>query len=972
VRRVFRVLLVVGLLGPAFAQASLVAERISEENVRRRQIGGPDAIGGVGDWYLANDVLEVIVDDPGRRHAKLNHGGTIVDAGLLGREGEDQFARLFPIVNLDQRVQLNYDTIRAEVDPRRRWARLVVSSSRGMSAIPRGGSLARWLDPLVPDTEEIQAVFAETVYTVLPGEPFVRIATTLRNQGERPAPIFAYGDVWMRGGRSMRSFVGNTLAPERSRGFHHLSFDRHNMLASSEAMAPFTFVAMAGLPQFPPLAYAVFTPERARRGLVNFGVTGRHVTLMNAFTSDPEWDEVSLLRLLRVTQQELPAGAVWSFERRLFVADRADVAAATDVIFPLLERADGSSGIRGRVELAGVRAVILVEEASNASPVTQIATSLAGPEAGRYRAVLPPGDYALTVRAQHRKPRRLTVSVEPGRFSEVPPQRFEETGFLRFAPAFADGGPGRVIVSGLGETPDPIFGSELLDFRIDGAPVESGTETNGIDFVGNERDPRRVGVPPGRYRLIATRGPEFELARIEVEVSGGGAGVDVPPFELRRVVALPGFTNGDFHVHAEASDDSGMENQARLRSFVAAGVGVMVTSDHDHLGHFEPALDALDVRGRIRVLQGVEITSSAPSPAAPWTIGHHNAWPVPYRSSAHRKGAPPSQDFEVAELYARLRRDYGAEVVQLNHPFGTQPGVREGYYLTHLGRAGEPYDPARPIDAEPNLLLLERASDGSTRAIDFDALEVMNGSSFSQYRLAREAWYSLLVQGFRRTGTGNSDTHGPDAVAGYPRNYVYTGGAPFDAAAFDAAIRQGRLFATTGPLITAFRANEAGMGDMVAAPGGRVEVQLAVAAAPWVPVDEVRLLVNGGVARTFRDLVDAEKVTRLLRSVALQLERDAFLTVEAGASVDVDPARWVDERGGVYAAVVAPGFVAQAISNPIYVDVDGNGRFDAPGLAPAPDRRSGSRRLLVTMLVLLVLALIWWRVRSQTPSRSSR
>ncbi len=109
VSRVLALVAVAAWLGIAEAGASLRAERITRENVAELLIGGPDAIGGVGDWYLANDVVEVIVDDPGRRHAKLNHGGTIVDAGLRGRPGDDQFARLFPIVNMDQRVLLNYD-----------------------------------------------------------------------------------------------------------------------------------------------------------------------------------------------------------------------------------------------------------------------------------------------------------------------------------------------------------------------------------------------------------------------------------------------------------------------------------------------------------------------------------------------------------------------------------------------------------------------------------------------------------------------------------------------------------------------------------------------------------------------------------------------------------------------------------------------------------------------------------------------
>jgi hypothetical protein len=121
------------------ASGALRAEQIREETAAELLIGGPDAIGGVGDWYLANDLVEVIVDDPSRRFGKRNHGGVIVDAGLRDRRGEDQFAELFPLLNLDQRVELRFDRIRAEVDSPTSWARLVVSASRGPGVIARGG-----------------------------------------------------------------------------------------------------------------------------------------------------------------------------------------------------------------------------------------------------------------------------------------------------------------------------------------------------------------------------------------------------------------------------------------------------------------------------------------------------------------------------------------------------------------------------------------------------------------------------------------------------------------------------------------------------------------------------------------------------------------------------------------------------------------------------------------------------------------
>jgi hypothetical protein len=368
---------------------------------------------------------------------------------------------------------------------------------------------------------------------------------------------------------------------------------------------------------------------------------------------------------------------------------------------------------------------------------------------------------------------------------------------------------------------------------------------------------------------------------------------------------------------------------------------VIVSSDHDNLGGFGPALAALGVGQRIHVIQGVEATSSTPSEQAPWTLGHSNAWPLPYRPTAHRKGAPPTQDRTLAELYAELRSRYGARVVQLNHPMARRWGeLDDEAYLTHLGSVGRAADPAIPLEAPPNDALLVPASDGHTRAIDFDAIELMNGDSRVQYLQVRDLWYSFLRQGLRRTGTANSDTHGPDEVAAYPRNYVYAGsdGAVWDEAAFDDAIRAGRVFGTNGPLVAAFNVNGARMGGDVAAPGGRVVVEIAIAAAPWVPVDEVRLLVNGEVVRRWAELPRGAEppVLRLRERVDLELAGDAFVTLEAGAPLDAEPAAWAAAHAGDYTKFVAPGFVASAFTNPIWVDADGDGRFAAPGL---PSRR---------------------------------
>ncbi|MCH2169580.1 CehA/McbA family metallohydrolase [Myxococcota bacterium] len=967
---VVTVLLLGGATGSLASDAAsfLRAQEITEADAPHLMIGGTDSIGGVGDWYLANDLIEIVVDDPSRSHAKQNHGGSIVDAGLIDRQGEDQFARIFTLINLSDRMFPNYDRIEAEVDPAGTFARLVVSNSQGVGVVDTGGRIG-WLGSSSLDAQNAQRIRVRTEYLVRPGEPFVRITTTLANVGDEPVGVFAYTDIWMRGGRSMRVWQGNTQQPELSQGFDHPSLADISVFDLGASLVPFDHVVVPGMRGYPPVAYAMFSPTRIADGRVQFGMNSSHVTLVNAFASDAASREIGFGELWRAVRSELLPGAEWNYERRLLITPHSDVASATDRIFPMVGFADGSTRIEGRILPADVPTSIQVDRRDGA-PITQIRTIAGGDRAGHYSAIVPPGDYTLTFRSPHRETR--TLEVEADGVTRVPDQELEETGWLVFDPPFADGGSGRVIVTGVKGTPDPIFEPELLDFRIGGVRPPSGTEINEIHFLGNDHDPKQVPVSPGHYRLTATRGLEYEIDVEEVQVPTPGESVSVPSFEMRRAVDLPGFTSADFHVHAQASDDSGTSNLSRLRSFVAEDVDVLVSTDHDHVGDFRPALEALDLKDRIVVVGGVEVTSSTPSAAAPWTLGHHNAWPVEHRPLEHRRGAPPSQNLTLPELYDLLREQYAVRVVQLNHPRSSRAEDLEvGAFLSHLGSQGEAFDSTLPIDAPPNAALLETARPGGSRAIDFDAVEVMNGATSSNYPVVRADWYSLLRQGFRITGTANSDTHGPSQVAAYPRNYIEIerDHARRDPSAFDEAVVEGRLFGSNGPLIPDFGARatspgggqgmdsgpRASMGELLKAPGGGVEVQFRVASASWIPVDELRLLLNGEVV-WHEDLPPTPgRPVDLERRVSLQFEADGILTLEVGAALDADPETWRADHPGPYAEVIIPGAVPRAFTNPIYVDVDGNARFDPPGLEPVPP----DRRWMIGVLLFAAVS-IWF------------
>jgi hypothetical protein len=171
-----------------------------------------------------------------------------------------------------------------------------------------------------------------------------------------------------------------------------------------------------------------------------------------------------------------------------------------------------------------------------------------------------------------------------------------------------------------------------------------------------------------------------------------------------------------------------------------------------------------------------------------------------------------------------------------------------------------------------------------------------------------------LLQGEARIGTANSDSHRLGTIVGLPRNYVQVANDTiegFDRRAFIESLRAGRVIGSTGPFLRV-RLDDTGVGGLH--PGSSGTLQVAVDAAPWVPVSEWRVYVNGALVH--RAPIRAGERA----SLPLHFERDGFVTVEVQGPAE-----------GLYRDVLR-GFTPFAFTNPIFVDADGNGRFDASGL----------------------------------------
>jgi hypothetical protein len=591
---------------------------------------------------------------------------------------------------------------------------------------------------------------------------------------------------------------------------------------------------------------------------------------------------------------ELEVGDALVVEQEIWVGDRSDVASATARMHAHWPR------VRGSVDDPGASLAVTDDRES---PVTQVRPG----KDGRFEVRLPRGGYSLRAVATGGREKKLSFQVQA---EEV------DLGLLALgAPArvrLPRGEPMRLSFFGLEGTPTPSFGDDLLGFTVVGRELSRTAGVQNLWLGGSAADPESVVLPPGRYRVLATRGPEFSASQARIELAPGGAAelaIDPP----HRVLETPGWISSDFHVHAAPSPDSALALEARAISFAAEGAEVLVATDHDMVTDYAPLIRQLGLAGRMASLVGSEVTSEVKTEVAPFTIGHANAFPLPLDPLAYRGGAVPNEGRRWRQVIADLRAIPGERVIQLNHARADDGGLHARTFFTHLGFLGEPYDPARPLTERPNSVLVEPDPKTGLRDIDFDAMELLNGKRMDAYPALREDWFSLLRQGIVLTGTANSDSHTHASFVAAPRNFVKVASdeiGAFDAQAFVRAVREGRCFGTTGPLLDV-KLGEAGIGDRFQ--GREGTLRLEVRAAPWVPVREARVYLDGKLVRSRPVQVGAAL------EFPLRFERDGFVTVEVEGA-----------PGEVYQALL-PVFTPFAFSNPIFVDADGDGRWTAPG-----------------------------------------
>lgn len=404
-----------------------------------------------------------------------------------------------------------------------------------------------------------------------------------------------------------------------------------------------------------------------------------------------------------------------------------------------------------------------------------------------------------------------------------------------------------------------------------------------------------VEVPAGRYWLYASAGPEATLARTEVTLTAGEIATHTLALE-----ALPirpaGWLSSDLHVHGRRSFDSGIPDRDRVLSFVAAGVDVIAATDHDVVGDYTVAITALGVGNRLLVMGGLETTQvipwlDVPGEDIPKVIGHFNFWPLTAVPGEPRAGAPWDELVEPGALFDRLDPLIGDDGVRMiNHPWDETQFGRDLGYLRAIG-----FDPREPLDDA-----LLRAPGGGRRNIDWDVMEVQNGAGADEWAKTRPLWFSLVSAGYPVPGAANSDSHGMrDGQIGWGRTWVETGVSLQQAtpALFNTALRGGRAVAGSGIFIEVTigppGAPRRGLGLTPVVPAAGEVLTITVRAAPWIPVDEVRVVTSARERVLVRDLAapadpfGSAGIVRWQGQVALAelAPTDDWIVIEAGMAL---------------------------------------------------------------------------------------
>ena len=470
---------------------------------------------------------------------------------------------------------------------------------------------------------------------------------------------------------------------------------------------------------------------------------------------------------------------------------------------------------------------------------------------------------------------------------------------------------------------------------------------------------------PGSYLAYATRGPMSDLNSLPVTAFNGQTDVN-HSFMVFPPTLPTGWTSFDLPGPTQATT-GGFNPGEMLSSAVSEGIQVVARTEQDVLT--DPIALQAEFRAEIDT-PGVTDAQRAPLGNDPFVVGARSstlagygfatALFTPAPTTDQNGGALPSTGWTLADFITQAQGSFNI----VHRPWGPNGlFTLQGF---DIASASTPDAVAAWWQGAsgPGSLLGNSGALELLRAEGWDQTDPVKMARWSlEFAAVRDTWYAILNRqtptAFTTKGLGlSAAVFSLDTPVGLARTYLNIGATttaliqanltqvsislqngiavPYAAmsapvmASVLAALRNGAAVASTGPLLDV-SVNGIGPGGLVPGPNASVNLVINLYAPGWVPVDEVRVVVNGAAPiqvplAGFTAPAAGARLRTTTVTIPMPAGKDAWLVVEAGVS---------RTQTGPYMAgtpwnKIMKGIYPIAITNPIFVGVNGGG-YTPPG-----------------------------------------